>query len=285
VEGLIPLGQITLFAGEPSSGKTWLGMLVGKSLANGEMFLGRSVIRCDNVIYFDRENPLSVVTERMHSIFGDQAVNYHHWGLWVHGDEPPPFGSARYEQFAMPGNVLIFDSLARFHTADENSPTEMARVFAQLRKLQALGATVIVFHHRDKKLESGYRGTAEIAAGCDVMYSLSREKQDDLRTLKLIKSRCALDSEITFRVDWDAPSIVPTENVAVMKRRNQCALISGILHGHPEGVQQVEIIRQMESHGISRAQTQRYLDSHQGSLWISNGGGRGVAKKYYERVV
>jgi len=144
---------------------------------------------------------------------------------------------------------------------------------------------VIVIHHRPKNLESaGYRGTTEIAAGCDVLYSFSKEKED-LRTLKQIKARTALDDSITFRVNWDLPAVTPTENTQVTKRREHCALISGILHGHPEGVKQAAIIVEMEQRGVSRSQTQRLLDAHEGRLWISSGGGRGCPKTYTAKIV
>jgi hypothetical protein len=288
VERLIPENQVTLVAGEAGSGKTWFAMMMAKALIRGEQFLGRETIACGSVTYFDRENPLAVVKERMVAIFGEldeyEETHYRHWGLWWEGG-PPGFDSELYTKFAVPGAVLIFDSLGRFHLSDENNPTAMMRVFAHLRQLQALGATVIVLHHRPKNLESaGYRGSTEIAAGCDVLYSFSKENED-LRTLKQVKARTALDESITFRVDWDLPALIPAENTQVTKRREHCALISNILHGHAEGVKQAAIIAQMEPHGVSRTQTQRYLDSNEGRLWISKGGGHGVPRTYHARIV
>lgn len=275
---------MTLVAGEPAVGKTFLGMGLAAALMRGTSFLGREVIRREHVVYCDRENPLAVVKERMLSFYRDGEQAHKHWGLWL-PDQPPDFSSSRYAEFArVPDMVLIFDSLTRFHGSKENDNSEMSRVMAYLRRLQSLGATVVVLHHRDKKMESGYRGGTEILAGCDTLYSLSREPQEDLRTLKLIKSRSALDAEITFRIDWDVPSMTVTDNVKVNRRRDHCALISEILRGQ-DGVQERTIIDQMQAHGISRTQTRRYLDAHTGSLWSSSGGGRGVPRVYRERVV
>ena len=288
VEGLIPANMFTIIAGEYSVGKTWFGMMLGQALARGERFLGRETRRCDRVLYLDRENPLAVIQERMISLLGEQGEKeesaYRHWGLWLKED-PPSFDSPRYHQFAaVAETVLIFDSFTRFHNCNENSPTEMALVSAHLRKLQSLGATVIVLHHRDKALISDFRGTAEIAAGCDVMYRFSKEKEN-LRMLKLAKSRTMLDDSITFRMDLDLPALIPTENPQLSKRQDHCATISAMLRDHPEGVQQQIIIHELEQKGISRSQTRRYLDSHEGKLWISKGGGRGVPKTYYSRIV
>jgi len=282
VDGLFPEGQLIVIAGEPGSGKSWLAMMLAKALTSGTEFLGREVIPSP-VVYLDRENPLTTIRERMVALFEDAEESYKHWGLWL-PDEPPLVGSSRYRAFATAGSVLVFDSLVRFHSAEENSPTEMAKVMAALRQLQAAGATIIVIHHRDKKNVAAYRGTVEIMAGADVLYTFSREAEEDLRTLKLAKARSALDTEVTFRVDFDQPALTVTENTKVTRRRDHCAAITTILRNSRNPVQQSEIVRQMAAQGISRAVTRRYLDSQEGNLWSSSGGGRGNPKVYFERL-
>jgi hypothetical protein len=282
VDGLIPAEQVTLIAGAPGVGKSWLAMMLCTALLRGEDFLGRDVIRTENIVYCDRENPLAVIKERMQSLFRDEEMSFKHWGLWLE-DQPPDFSSSRYLDFAK-GAVLVFDSFTRFHGSKENDNSEMARVMAYLRRLQARGATVLCLHHRDKKMEAGYRGATEILAGCDTLYSLSREPQADLLTLRLIKSRSALDSEITFRCDWDAPSMTATENTKVTRRRDHCDLISAILRSSQDPVQQSVIVERMAAQGVSGTATRRYLDAMEGSLWISRGAGRGFPKTYQERL-
>jgi hypothetical protein len=286
VDGFLPIGQLIIIAGEYGTGKTWFGMMLGNAVSRGERFLGRETVQ-QKVVYLDRENPLPVIKERMVALFGEHdqdELNYRHWGLWL-PDDPPNFGDPRYQQFAVPDSLLIFDSFTRFHSYNENSPTEMAQISAHLRKLQSSGATVLVFHHRDKKMESAYRGTAEIAAGCDVMYSFSRETQANTRTLRQIKSRTALDDNITFTMDFDLPALTPAENPVLAKRREHYDLISATLRDQVDGVRQCDIITRMEREGISRRQTQRLLDAREGSLWTSHGGGRGVPKVYRERRI
>lgn len=288
VSGLFPKNQLIMIAGEPSAGKTWFAMMLGRALVRGEKFLDRDTICCENVIYFDRENPQAIVKDRMLALFGEpndqEQLNYRHWGLWL-PDEPPSFDSDRYTRFAELGAVMVFDSFGRFHSGEENSPSEMKQVLAHLRKLQARGASIFAIHHRDKKMEAGYRGTVEILAAVDCLFTFSREETPDLRKLKLMKSRTALDEEITFSVDWDIPSMTPRQNALTAKRRGHCALITAMLRSQPEGVQQRAIVQELGRQGISRSQTQRYLDAHEGSLWISRGGGRGVPRTYHARIV
>src|SRR5439155_25835281 len=57
---------------------------------------------------------------------------------------------------------MVFDSLLRFHSADENSATEMKVAMGCLRDLVTAGATVVVLHHRSKSETSTYRGSSDI---------------------------------------------------------------------------------------------------------------------------
>jgi putative DNA primase/helicase len=284
VEGMIPANMYIMIAGAEGIGKSYVTMMLGAALARGERFLDRETMQCEKVLYIDREMPLALVKERMSAIFGESEENiYHHWGMWM-SDEPPAFDSPRWKEFAAPGAVLIFDSYSRFHSGNENKPSEMVVASAYLRKMQALGATVICLHHRDKKMEAGYRGSTEISAATDVLYTLSKEKEDRWR-LKVTKSRTAVDDNITFKIDFDLPALLPVENALVVRRREQCVLISGILRGRPEGVRQSVIIEHLGLEGVSRTHVQRLLEQHEGKLWISSGGGRGVPCVYREKMV
>ncbi len=81
-------------------------------------------------------------------------------------------------EFARQEPVLIVDSMIRFHTADENSATQMAPVMADLRQLATAGATVVVLHHHKSKSEtSSYRGSSDIVAGADVAFALAKRDE------------------------------------------------------------------------------------------------------------
>lgn len=68
--------------------------------------------------------------------------------------------------------LIVFDSLVRFHAADENSASEMRNVMAHLRRLADVGATVLVLHHRSKTEANKYRGSSDILAAVDMVYAL-----------------------------------------------------------------------------------------------------------------
>ena len=104
-------------------------------------------------------------------------------------EQPPMPTDARLLEFAARGGLLIFDSMIRFHSSNENSNDEMGLVNSWFRALVAAGGTVLLLHHKSDKGEKAYRGASEILAGCDCLYSLV--KREDNRTLEVhgIKNR------------------------------------------------------------------------------------------------
>jgi Bifunctional DNA primase/polymerase, N-terminal/AAA domain/Primase C terminal 1 (PriCT-1) len=280
VEGLVPLNAVIVIASEYGLGKTWLGLILASKVKRGGMFIGRDVLRQDEVVYLDRENPLAVIQERLDVVYEEGEAAHKHWGMWCE-DEPPLLNNSLLLTFARPGVVLFFDALIRFHNSDENSPTQMAQVMARLRRLQSQGATVIAFHHRDKKLEAGYRGTAEIPSGADVLFSLCKE--EDNLVLRAIKNRVQVDQVVTFRADWDTARLVPSELKSVMERRAMLEDIKKLIRQNP-GISQSAIHKRFNATLVQKAsrwRVQRVLDQHEGSLWRAERGLSGTKTGYF----
>jgi hypothetical protein len=173
VEGLIPKGCVILLTAPPGSYKTFLGLSLSQSIAQGEPFLGRA-LEAGSVTYIDRENPRSILGSRLQGI--GVSPNFTVWPLWV-DPEPPLLGDRSYTDLAASRSLLVFDSLRRFHTKSENAPEEMAIVMGYLRELTKQDNAVLVLHHAGKAEGNVYRGSTEILAGVDVAFSLEREKQ------------------------------------------------------------------------------------------------------------
>ena len=137
------------------------------------------------MLYLDRENPLEPIRDRLLVLFGGR-LQFSTLGIMVLRSAAYDRGSALLE-FARQEPVLIVDSMIRFHTADENSATQMAPVMAALRELATAGASVVVLHHKPKSETSLYRGSSDIVAGADAAFSLV--KRDELLELRTIKNR------------------------------------------------------------------------------------------------
>jgi RecA-family ATPase len=207
---LIPRAGITLLAGEPSACKTWLALALAKAVSDGGQFLG---LQCDRapVLYLDRENPASVIRDRLARIGVDftashRHANFKYWGGWQ-AEAPPGIGDFRLEEMSLRGPFIILDPFVRFHGGDENSASEMARVMAELRKLAFRGASVLAIHHKSKAEASKYRGSSDIAAGVDVGIALSKDDASGILTLRAFKNRMGTDFTYNVRPDFSPEAV------------------------------------------------------------------------------
>ena len=97
-EGIIPRASVTLIAGEPGSYKTWLALSLLRGVSTGGRFLEREC-KPTSVLYLDRENPLTVIRERMAMLGMEALASSKIWGGWL-PDAPPAIGDVRLLQIA-----------------------------------------------------------------------------------------------------------------------------------------------------------------------------------------
>ena len=96
---------------------------------------------------------------------------------------------------------VVFDSLVRFHAANENDNSEMAQVMGRFIELARAGATVLVLHHTPKDSHIKFRGPQEILAACVCAFKVSKDPTDRrLVTLDQIKNRVAEERVFKIRL-------------------------------------------------------------------------------------
>jgi hypothetical protein len=276
VDQIIPRESITLIAGEPGSYKSWLALaLIRGALAGGE-FLGR---RCAamNVLYLDRENPLTVVRERLAMLGVESLGDSKIWGGWV-PDSPPAIGDPRLLEIARKWRpLIIFDSLIRFHKADENSATEMAEIMQHLRALANAGATVVVLHHKPKSEGSHYRGSSDIAGGVDTAFSVSRDRQAGVLKLECFKSRFIEEFSITLRPDLaGSGDFVVMEAPEAKAARDYAEKLAETIQAKP-GQTQGDVVA---ASGLPLGKARAMLEQFDGQLWCSEKGPHN-AKRFF----
>jgi len=175
IDGIIPLGGITLLSGESGGGKTWVAYAIAGAVAREEGFAGRSV-KQRPVLYLDGENPLCVAKQRLFDLGIPETNSLQVWGGWV-CDPPPGPDSAIIRDFVKQHRpLLIWDSLIDFHDGDEQSASETRRFMKHFRALAHAGATILILHHTGKTASSQeYRGSSDIKAAVDMAYCLESE--------------------------------------------------------------------------------------------------------------
>ncbi|MBN1930536.1 MAG: AAA family ATPase, partial [Desulfobacterales bacterium] len=198
---IIPRESLIMIAAPAGSYKSTLAYSLACSIGSGHYFADKKV-KQGKVLYIDRENSKDVHAKRLPLIFnGHESVKL--WAVY-HKPQPPLLtgeGFQHYIQFSKDFDVLIFDSLRKYHRHEENSSTEMERVMTNLLKLRDLGCTVIFLHHSGKSELQKYRGSEEILAATDLAFNLNRDK--DIITLECIKNRFSPENKINLKVIWD----------------------------------------------------------------------------------
>lgn len=182
VNGLVAKNDVTMLAGEPEVGKSFLTMDLAVAVLSGrDEFLGRSVMHHGRVYYIDEENPEDVVRQRLEklglSAEDSKKLKYvHHKAVRL--DKEPE----RIIQDIMDFDpeLVIIDSLTRIHTGDENSAGFIAQLFNDGINpiVRNTGAALLLLHHVNKSDGTSsfgrLRGSSDISGSIDAGYDAKK---------------------------------------------------------------------------------------------------------------
>ena len=250
IEGFLPEQAVTFLTGIPGTYKSWLCLAMAGAVSTGRDFMG---LRCEKrpVLYLDRENPLSIVHQRLGKLDIEPNENLKIWGMWC-DEQPPMIGDRRLLSIAGARKpLMIFDSLIRFHQADENSATEMSPVMGHLRQLAAAGSPVLAQHHIGRAQGSTYRGSSDIHGGCDVAFAIETDKDSNLLTLNCFKNKFKAKFSMTVRPDLDNGGFFLTEAPELLEEVGEIKRVKRMIEANP-GITQGELIKAAgltEKHG------------------------------------
>ena len=84
---------------------------------------------------------------------------------------------------------MIFDSLVRIYSGDENSSREIEQLFRNMIKLTNMGLTVIITHHHRKQQfgqtdRSPMRGSSDILAAVDCHIKVERKSNNHIKIIQ-----------------------------------------------------------------------------------------------------
>ena len=282
LEGTIPAGAITLFTGAPGVGKSMVMLALVGTVLSGGKFLGRSCLQRP-VLILDRENPLSVIRERI-DLFGiepDPALHY--WGNWheqLYGSPEPTCELVRV--FAQQGPLIVVDSLVAFHPGSEQDATETRSFLQVFRNLAAAGATVVIIHHTGKgDTTKDYRGSSDIAAAVDAAFAVERPTGANgisklvLRNFKMRCSEQLPPIEIEFLEDrFEARAALRSNETTELRQKHQ-DLLHQVLRDTP-GLSRTAAVEALHQKNITKRQAQDAIEAaiSDGRI-VSKRGGRG----------
>lgn len=203
VQDLIPEDAVVLLSAPPASFKTWFALELAKSVASGTKFLDKFATKPTSILIMDAESGDRQLHDHFKKLHVDSEANIYYadccsWYLNKDG-AAEKLGVQCYENDI---NLIIFDSLVRFHDGDENSSKEMSKVFKAFSYLKKQGITSLILHHTRKggvNLKSprsdmdAIRGSGDILAACDIHLCMNRTNQGNKVFIRQTKNR--LDTE------------------------------------------------------------------------------------------
>lgn len=187
VEKLVPEEGVTIISGAPCSYKTWIILMLAIEVSQGGLLFGQFPTKQCGVLIVDEESGERGLRERLDVLELDESLPIYFLSFsdfeldQLHID--PILKHAKENNIGL----VIFDSLVRIHSGDENDAGQMSRALRFLKKLNAKGVTVIVTHHNRKRgkgnnnnLSEEMRGSSEISAFLDSHIAVEEKKSEEV---------------------------------------------------------------------------------------------------------
>lgn len=209
VQGMIPAG-LTVLAGAPKRGKSWLSLMLAICVAAGNPFLGAQTTQGD-VLYLDLESKQYRVQDRLSKLLVGRAPE----SLYI-THESDRLEAGLVEQLEMWCQdverpvLIIIDTLGRVKGSarrGENAYEGDTRILGDLQKfaLQRNLAVVCVHHLRKSIADSGdiferISGSMGITGACDSVMVLQGKRGDQNSTLA-VSSRDFESTELIIGFD------------------------------------------------------------------------------------
>lgn len=192
IAGLLGEDTGAIIGGAPNVGKSWLTLAMARAIASGTPFLGEFPTTQHTVLIVDEESHLRGIIgrarmmERAVSLGRDLPLLFA-VGLGIRVDAGTAVSRLDALMTKYQPSLVIADSLTRVHTANENSASEMARVFLSVKDLMRKHSCAFVFtdHTRKKGLindpEETLRGSTEKRAWADSIFAVESDEQDRMQ--------------------------------------------------------------------------------------------------------
>jgi predicted ATP-dependent serine protease len=154
-------------------------------------------------LFLDRENPISVIADRLQRLEMEDGPGMKFWGGWLPQEAPQPDSPIVRAWAKEHRGIVVIDSFSAFLDGDQNDANTVRGFLHRCRRLADLRATPCVIHH-DGKAETArdYRGSSDFKAAIDVGFHVSNFGNGgllDRLVLRPFKNRFGLSHELSYR--------------------------------------------------------------------------------------
>lgn len=210
IQGLIRPDTVNQLLSPPANFKSLLAMNLAVCVSNGLPFLGFKTKKTP-VAYLDKENNRDLLRDRLQGTFT---------GLNLKKRKSPLFFLLKEGLLDEPGFVynlaeflksqkiklVVFDTLVRFNSGEENSARDMNRIYQAFIELQReTNAAILFLHHTNRAGE--FRGSSDLLGQVDTMFSVSRKGKTGQFVLSNPKNREGELNDISAQFIFDEEKI------------------------------------------------------------------------------
>jgi len=283
-KSFIPERSIAFVAGDAGSFKSTFFLALGNAISKGKPFLGRPTIK-RRVLYLDNENPKDVLATR------DKAMNLgletnKRLVLWsIYGRAPVPrVGKARLRQIVRRSvadgfkPLIILDHWTTFLKPGEGGETtgQTTPILQELRRLCAIGATIVVLAHTLKYDPTTFYGGADIKDKVDVMHTFVCEKQSDRQIIRVDSFLKRHGGQRRFSIlpvigEKEGSKQVTGFRLLQDNRKHQLRIriekMRGIIKKNPNASQRELAVLAKSKLGIGRNKAEKLLNKYTGKEW------------------
>jgi len=194
VENLITRGGMHFITAPPGGGKSWIAVDLVRACNEGSMWMGCLPVTKCNILYINEEMGVGRFFQRFFKLSPGACENVH-----IMQKQMVKLDNAEHMadivQYVKDHDIsiVILDTFVRVHGYDENSNTDMAKLYDQMKGINESGAAIVALHHHKKGIHAGpvaheaMRGAGEIAAQADLVATV--ENKDGIYTMKTTKQR------------------------------------------------------------------------------------------------
>lgn len=271
-DSLFEKGEQWIISGAPKSGKSRLALQLALCASEGHDFLGHKCPQKQRVLYIDLELSPRLSASRIYEFYNrDSAAllsNSHfficHDHKQIDVNSTSDCGQLQETISAINPDLIIWDVLARMHTADENSNIAMIQVMQNIRRLSRGAAHVIVHHARKEKFGNpgakSLRGASSIHGEADGVMSLAAEKSKK-GSHSLIFSTRAIETPEKLWLRNESLVFVKSEYEAEENNESPSDFLKRTF-GSEKTLSKVELMKNMElATKLSTRQIERNLEN------------------------